>query len=461
MEQIKVPMNGYPTEKQQLFLKSTKPRVGYGGARGGGKSWAIRAKAKLLAFNYQGIKILIIRRSYPELVNNHITQLRKELLGIATYRDKDKILEFPNGSTIKFMYCANDSDLLNFQGAEFDVIFIDEATQLTEKMMTEIEACCRGVNDFPKRIYYTCNPGGVGHEYIKRVFVDRRFKDEENPDDYEFVQALVTDNEPLMKSNPDYIKNLEKLPPKRREAWLHGKWDIFEGQFFEEFTDDQKHYKDRVYTHVIEPFDIPKGWNIYRSYDWGYAKPFSCGWWAIDYDGVLYRILEYYGCTGEPNEGVKMTPDQQFKEIKRIESEHPYLKGRTINGYADPACWNKETGESVMDTAAKYGIYFSKGDNKRIAGWMQVHYRMQFDDNGYPMMYVFNHCKHFIRTIPLLTYSETKVEDVDTTQEDHIADETRYMCMSRPIKPIETKQPAIPQDDPLNMISKGDRYGII
>lgn len=445
---------GEPSDKQLSFLKANAKHIGFGGARGGGKSWAVRTKAKLLALRYSGIKILIVRRSYPELINNHINQLRRDLYGLATYKDKDKVFIFPNGSTINFMYCAKDSDLDKLQGVEYDVIFLDEATQLSEHQMKSITACLRGVNDFPKRIYYTCNPGGQGHAYIKRIFIDKNYKDGENPDDYIFIQSLVTDNKILMETDPEYIKMLEALPYRQKQAWRYGDWDIFEGQFFEEFTNDQNHYKDRTYTHVIEPFDIPKNWTIYRSYDWGYAKPFSCGWWAVDFDGVIYRILELYGCTGEPNEGVKWTPQKQFEEIARIENEHPYLKGRHIEGVADPACWNKETGESVIDTAMKYGIYFTKGDNKRIAGWQQVHYRMQFDDNGYPMMYVFNTCKNFIRTISLLMYSETKVEDLDTDLEDHIADETRYMCMSRPIKPIKAKANRLPQDDPLNMFKE-------
>lgn len=308
----------------------------------------------------------------------------------------------------------------------------------------------RGVNSFPKRIYYTCNPGGQGHGYIKRIFIDKHYEEGEDPDEYAFIQALVQDNTALMESDPTYIKNLEALPPKLRKAWLEGSWDMFEGQFFEEFVDDPKHYDDRQWTHVIEPFDIPPGWKIYRSYDFGYSKPFSCAWWAVDYEGRLYRILELYGWTGIPNEGVKWSPDKQFKEIKKVEDQHPYLKGKQIRGIADPAIWNKDTGESVNDVALRYHIYFDKGDHERIAGWMQMHYRMSFDDNGYPMMYIFKNCKNFIRTIPLMMYDETHVEDLNTELEDHIADESRYMCMSRPIKPVLANRSINDEDDPLN-----------
>lgn len=279
------------------------------------------------------------------------------------------------------------------------------------------------------------NPGGVGHNWVKRLFIDKRYEANENPADYMFVQSLVTDNLALMRSNPDYISQLEALPEKLKKAWLHGDWNVFDGQFFEEFRDDPEHYLDRQWTHVIEPFEIPDGWTIYRSFDWGYNHPFSCGWWAVDHDGILYRILELYGCTKTPNEGLKWHPQQVFKEIHRIECEHRWLKGKNIIGVADPAIWNGEYGESIEETASKAGVYFSKGDHERIAGWMQMHYRMAFDNNGYPMMYVFKNCVGFIRTIPSLVYDEHKVEDLDTDGEDHVADEVRYMCMSRPIEP--------------------------
>ena len=424
-----------PNPRQAEFLAATEKYIAFGGARGGGKSWAVRTKAKLLALRYGGIRLLILRRTYQELESNHIRFLRRELHGIAEYRATERIFTFPNGSTIEFGYCANDSDLDRYQGAEYDVIFIDECTQLKESWMRQLAACIRGVNDFPKRIYYTCNPGGPGHSYIKRLFIDRRFEAGEEPNDYRFIPARVTDNAALLKAQPDYARQLQTLPRRLRMAWLEGRWDVFEGQVFTEFADDPAHYQDRRYTHVIEPFDIPREWKVYRSYDFGYAKPFSCGWWAVDYDGVIYRILELYGCTNTPDEGVLWTPERQFREIRRIEDEHPYLKGRDIRGVADPAIWDASRGESVYETALKYRIYFEKGDNRRIAGWMQMHYRMQFDDEGYPRMYIFRTCRGFLRTVPQLLYSEQSPEDVDTKQEDHIADETRYFCMSRPLPP--------------------------
>lgn len=449
-----------PQPKQVEFLNCTKKYVGYGGSRGGGKSFAVRIKAIIMALNYKDIKQLIIRRTFPELKKNHIDNFNKLLqpliqAKLCKYNSTNKEFKFWNGATISFMYCDKEKDTDKLQGAEYDIIYIDEATQLTEKMMKDITACCRGVNDYPKRVYCTCNPGGRGHAYIKRIFIDKRYVDGENPDDYEFIQSGVKDNQALMKHNPEYIAQLKALPPARRKAWLDGSWDVYEGQVFEEFRDVPKHYKDRQWTHVIDPFEIPKGWKIYRSYDFGYAKPFSCAWWAVDYDGCMYRIMEYYGCKkDEDNVGLKITADEQFKEIARIENEHPWLKGKKIEGVADPAIWDTSRGESVAETAMRYGIYFEPGDHKRIAGWMQLHYRLQFDDNGYPMMYIFKNCKGFIRTIPALEYSETNPEDVNSDQEDHIADETRYFCMMRPISPTITVKKQVHLEDPLNMFNK-------
>lgn len=427
---------GRPNPKQLKAFRANKRYVGYGGARGGGKSWFVRWKAIWFCSKFPGIKVLITRKTYRELFNNHIAPLLVILHGIAKYNKSDKMFYFPNGSTITFGYCANDGDLGQYQGAEFDVWFADEAGQFLESWLVQIDACVRGVNGFPKRTYYTLNPGGPSHQYFKRLFVDRKYSEGEHPEDYTFIQALVTDNAALKDTQPEYVRSLEKLPPKLRKAWLEGDWDVYEGQFFEEFSDRPKHYRDRQFTHVIDPFEIPKDWKVYRSFDWGYNKPFSCGWWAVDYDGVAYRILELYGCTQTPNEGVKWPPEKVFGEIHRIETEHRWLAGKTIHGIADPAIWDAEMGVSIAETASRFRVHFSPGDNKRIPGWMQIHYRMAFDDNGLCRMYVFRNCKAFIRTIPILMYDEHKPEDIDTEMEDHVADEVRYFCMSRPVKPI-------------------------
>lgn len=444
-----------PNPKQALFFKAKGRYINYGGARAGGKSWAMRNKFVMLCSRYSGIQCLLLRRTLPELQENHVTPLLLLLKGVAPYNRQEKVFKFPNGSRLKLGYCANETDVLQYQGQAYDVIGLEEATMFTEFQFNCLRESNRSSGlmseKFAPRMYLTCNPGGVGHHWVKRLFVDKKYKDKERPEDYTFIPASVYDNAVFMERDPDYVAQLESLPEKRRKMMLLGEWDVAEGAFFEEFVDDPDHYIDRVKTHVIAPFEVPKEWKIYRSFDWGYNKPFSCAWWAVDYDGVIYRILEYYGCTENENEGVRKTSPEVFAEIQRIEREHRWLKGKNIHGVADPAIFSANGGESIAETAQKYGVYFSPGDNQRIPGWMQIHYRMAFDENGYPMMYVFNNCKAFIRTIPVLMYDKNKVEDLDTSLEDHVADETRYFCMSRPIKPRQAAIPDKYATNPLNL----------
>ena len=458
---------GRPNPKQYKFLHDEHRHVAFGGARGGGKSHAIRTKAILLAAEYPGITIMIIRRTYPELRANHIEPLTK-LLQIGKpdtpikYNDSHKEIIWPNGSKIRFGYCNSNSDIHRYQGMEVDVLFLDEATQLEEDWIKAFQACVRGVNEFPKRIYYTCNPGGKSHAYIKRLFVDKQYLPGEHPEDYSFTQSLVWDNKVLMESDPDYIRMLEAQPEQRRKAWMDGDWNVFEGQVFEEFRNDPAHYEDRIWTHVIDEFDIPRDWYIYRGYDHGYAKPFSVGWYAVDRQGVIYRIRELYGCTREANKGVQWNIREIAEHIKEIENTDPLLKGKKIRGIADPAIWakgsNGENGESIEDMFNRFGIYNNKGDHTRMAGLMQCHWRLAFDEEGFPMFYVFNTCKNFIRTIPTLIYDEHNVEDIDSDGEDHIYDEWRYICMEMPITPRKAYKPQPVYNDPLNLYTKEGKW---
>lgn len=452
-----------PNPKQKRAMLSRVKYIGYGGARGGGKSWFCRAKSSLMCLRYTELRCLILRRTYQELRGNHIEPLLKLLKckdpdkskRIAVYNDTRKEFLFPNGSIIKLGYCKSEDDKYQYQGQEYDAIFFDECTHFTWSQVQFIITCLRNTrDDFRTRVYFMGNPGGVGHIWFKRLFIDRAYNESENAEDYEYIPATVDDNKLLMQNDPDYVKLLDALPEKMRLAHRYGDWNVFDGQFFEEFTivapteEDQRH---RKWTHVIEPFEIPDSWPIYRSYDFGYAKPFSFAWWTVDHDGRIYRILEYYGCVkNSPNEGLKLTPAEQFKKAHEIEHTHRWLKGKKIYGPADPAIWDQSRGESIAETAERYGIYFDKGDHERIAGWMQLHYRMAFDEEGLPMLYIFNNCKAFIRTIPTLQYSESKPEDLDTNGEDHVADEARYFCMTRVIKPRKNMDKKRIADDPLD-----------
>lgn len=336
-------------------------------------------------------------------------------------------------------------------------MWLEEAYEIDrEEDFDMLDESIRGTVPAPlfKQITLTFNPWSQSH-WIKKRFFDT---EDEN------ILAKTTNylcNEWLDEADREKFEDMKERNPKRYLVAGLGDWGIEGGAVFEEFRDDPTHYDDRIETHVIAPFDIPKVWPIYRSFDFGYSKPFSCAWWAIDYDGRLYRILELYGCVkDEPDTGVKWSPDEIFKEIKRIETEHRWLEGKRVQGIADPAIWEASHGVSIAETAEKYGVYFEKGDHKRLPGWMQVHYRMQFDENGIPMMYIFSNCKAFIRTIPLLMYDEHKPEDIDTKMEDHVADEVRYMCMANPMKPMHVKERKPEVFDPLSGddITQRDRY---
>ena len=442
---------GNPNPKQDAVMHLRNRFIAYGGARGGGKSWLVRNWTILHALYYPGIKILIVRQTYAELERNHIRPMRIITRTFARYNEQKKLLSFRNGSTIEFGYCRNAKDMENYQGGEWDIICIDEATNIPEECIKMFTACNRGVSKYPRFTLYTMNPGGRSHAYFKRLFIDRQFNPGEDPNDYAFVQALVQDNSILMQNDPEYLKNLQALPEKLRKAWLEGRWDVFSGQFFGDFlaTPD-----DKGRCHVIDPFPPPPEWKVFHTYDYGYHRPFAMQWHALSPDNVDYLIMEWYGCGKEPNEGIHMTAEQQFSEIARIEHTHPWLRNRKIYGWADPAIWQKEsTGHSISETAERHGVYFEPGINDRINGWAEVHNRLYFDENNQAKFYVFRNCQDFIRTIPSLIYDEHKPEDLDTEGEDHDADAWRYGCMAHKLPPriIIPEAKVLPRMDPLEL----------
>ena len=478
-----------PQEKQLRFLERTEYEVLYGGAAGGGKSDALLVEA-LRQVHIPHYRAILFRKTYPQL--SELIDRSQALYGPAfpgaRYNESKHCWIFPSGAKIFFGAMQHTQDRVNYQGKRYDFIGFDELTHFTWEEYSYMFSRNRpsphpGAKE--KTLCYiraTTNPGGIGHGWVKQRFIDGaepgvRIEEPVEvhlPDgttktmvrDRVFIPATVFDNKALLEENPEYLASLALLPEKERNALLYGNWDAFEGQYFTEFrthpdaarcaqagiTVEEAKQQGR-WTHVIEPLDLNsgsrRGWKILRSYDFGYAKPFSCGWWAVDYDGCLYRILELYGCSSIPNEGVRWTPEQQFREIAKIESTHPWLKGRQIQGVADPAIWDRSRGPSIADTAAEFGIYFTPGDHARIPGWMQCHYRLQFDENGYARCYVFENCQGFIRTIPLMMYDTCRPEDLDSALEDHIADEWRYLCMSRPVKPLRPVEQVSLMKDPL------------
>ena len=442
-----------PQKKQAIFMSRPEYEALYGGAAGGGKSDAIVVEA-LRQVHIPYYKGLILRKTYPQLAEliDKSLKLYSAAFKKARYNDSKHTWTFPSGAKIIFGSMQHTKDKVKYQGQAYDFIAFDELTHFTFDEYNYLFSRNRP-NGPGTRCYIraTANPGGVGHGWVKERFIsaappmtpieERVYVEVPEGGAVEkvlqriFVPSTVFDNDALMKNDPMYISRLAMMPEAEKKALLYGDWDSFSGQVFTEWKNDIEHYEDRKNTHVINPFKIPSDWKIYRGFDFGYAKPFSVGWYAVDFDGRLYRIREYYGCTGVPNEGVKFEPALIAQKIREIENGDENLKGKKIYGIADPSIFDESRGESVARIMEKAGVYADGGDNSRIAGKMQIHHRLTFDEEGVPMFYCFSSCKHFIRTIPALVYSERDVEDIDTDTDDHIYDELRYVCMENPITP--------------------------
>lgn len=470
-----------PQPKQRLFLSRGEYETLFGGAAGGGKSDAMLAEA-LRQVNIPHYKGIIFRKTYPQLTEliDRSMAIYKRAFPRSTYNDQKHCWRFPSGAKIYFGSMQHEQDKTKYQGKAFDFIGFDELTHFTfseySYMFSRNRPTGPGTRCYIKA---SCNPGGIGHAWVKSRFITPAPPMTPIKDKYQiilpnghtitetrsriFIPSMVFDNQKLIQNNPKYVASLAMLPEKERNALMYGDWDSFEGQAFTEWKNAQfktgingNMVPNNKFTHVIEPFEIPDHWRIYRGFDWGYSKPFSVGWYVFDTKGKMYRICEYYGCTGQPNEGVKMEPHAVAKEIRRIEDTHELLKGRKCIGIADPAIFDKSTGPSIAESMEgnPYYISFSPADHKRIPGKMQVHYRLAFDERGDSMFQVFNTCKNFIRTLPDLIYSSKNVEDIDTDGEDHIYDEFRYVCMENTISPRKNIITTQPQDDPLNLFNK-------
>ncbi len=421
----------YP--KQKEFCLATNKYICYGGARGGGKSHVSRIKMCLLALNYNGIQILLLRRTLKELRENHVLQLQKLLKDIAVYKESTKEFLFPNGSRIVLGYCDNEKDVLQYQGQAYEVIVLEEATHFTEfqfQTLTESNRMSGNMKEpFNPRMYFTCNPGGVGHLWVKRLFIDKDYTPTENPDDYKFIPSLVFENKYIMERDPNYIKVLENLPEDRKQAMLYGNWDIFDGQFFREFKRS---------VHVIEPFQIPEHWNRYIAMDYG-LDMFAVLFIAIDTKGKAYVYNEIH----KPNLIVSEAR-QTLKSIMR------HYKYKYI--YAPPDLWNRnrDTGKSTAELFYEGGIDLTKASNNRIAGWLNVKEWLKvkkvrdeqtgelYEDSD---LKIFSNCINLIKYLPQLQHDEKEPNDVATEPHEptHITDALRYFCVSRTAPTKEVK----------------------
>ena len=465
-----------PQPKQALFMSRPEYEALYGGAAGGGKSDALIIEA-LRQVDIPHYKGLILRKTFPQLAELIEKSIKyySQAIPKAKYNDTRHTWTFPSGAKIIFGSMQHLQDRTKYQGQAYDFIAFDELTHFEWQEYSYMFSRNRP-NGPGTRVYMraTANPGGVGHAWVKERFItagkpmvpivqENRIR---HPDGREeivkqsriFIPSSVFDNEALMNNDPMYVQRLASMPEAEKNALLYGDWDSFTGQVFSEWSNLPEHYADRRGTHVINPFVVPDTWRVIRSFDWGYSKPFAAGWFAVDYDGRIYMIREYYGCNGEPDVGVREDPTTVARRIKEIEATDLNLKGRNIYGVADPAIFGDSGTGSVAELMEKEGVYFGRGNNDRLSGKMQCHYRLKFDENGVPMFYVFSTCKNFIRTIPGLVYSERHVEDVNTDGEDHLYDMWKYVLMENPISPKPEVKEIIPSFDPLNLYADKVQY---
>lgn len=349
---------GSVSEPQKRFLESTTAYTCYGGARGGGKTHIARVKAVGLAFNYPGIQILMVRAHYPELEQNLINPILAWVPAeLYSYNGTAHQMTFYNGSVIKFGHYDGRAAENEYQGVQYHIIFLEEATQLSERAFQFLCSCCRSNDDLPKRVYLTCNPGGVGHKWVKNLFIDRRFRVDrdnpertQNPDDYLFIPAKVDDNPWLMENSPMYLQMLANLPDDLRAAHRYGDWNALSGAYFSNFNEA---------THVVKRFKIPTSWPQYRSFDYG-LDALAVGWFAIDQDGRAWchRYFEEAG----------LVVQDAAKAILQNSSSYE----RVTATYAPPDMWNrqKDTGKTMADIFYQNGLSIVKADNNRVQGHM-------------------------------------------------------------------------------------------
>ena len=424
------------TGPQTQFLAASEREVFYGGARGGGKSYAMLVDP--LRYCHRAThRALLIRRTMPELRDliNHSQRLFSRSFPGAKWREQEKEWRFPSGAKIEFGYAENMTDVLRYQGQSYTWIGIDELPQYpTPDIYNFLRSSLRSVDpEIPVFMRATGNPGNVGSQWVREMFVNPSTPNKKfdvkistpvgvRKISRRFIPAKLQDNPYLMQTD-DYYIMLASLPETQKRQFLDGDWDAFDDSAFPEF---------KKQTHVVESFEIPKGWYRFRAADWGYSSPACCLWFAIDYDNNIWIYRELYV--------TKNTADQFARKV--LELEH----GEYINyGVLDSSTWAKrgDVGPSIAETMIQNGCRWRPSDRSpksRINGKLEVHKRFTLNpDTKEPGLMILSNCRNLIRTLSTLPVDSNNPEDVDTKAEDHAYDALRYGCMSRPLHPAYAK----------------------
>jgi hypothetical protein len=435
---------------QTLLIQCPVFEVFYGGARGGGKTEGSIGDWLEHSSRYGENAIgIFFRRKLVQLAE--VIARTKQLfpkLG-AKYNEQQKTWTMRNGARLKFAYLEKDADAEEYQGHSYTRVYVEEVTNFPSSgPIDKLRATLRSGAGVPVGMRLTGNPGGAGHNWVKRRYIDpapggfkiitetMEIMGKEVSLSRVFIPSKIGDNQLLMQNDPTYVLRLYQAGSKALvKAWLEGNWDLVDGAFFDNWDTDR----------IILPLDwlkaIPKHTLRFRSFDWGSAKPFSVGWWAMSDGqwglphGAMLRYREWYGASG-PNKGLKLTADLVAQGILNRERGEPISYG-----VADPSIFIRNGGPSIMELMLKEGCAWRKGDNRREPGWQKMRqmlgnipldYRFPEAGTTDPLIFVLECCEDSIRTIPTLQHDDVKAEDLDTEAEDHVADDWRYGVMSRP-----------------------------
>ena len=419
------------TGPQRDFLAASEREVFYGGARGGGKSYAMLVDP-LRYCHKESHRALLLRRTMPELRDliNHSQRLYGKAYPGAKWREQEKEWRFPSGAKIEFGYAENMTDALRYQGQSYTWIGIDELPQYpSPDIYNFLRSSLRSVDTtIPVYMRATGNPGNIGSQWVREMFVNPAVPNAtfgvniNTPVGTKvitrrFIPAKLQDN-PYLTQTDDYYAMLASLPEVQRKQFLDGDWDAFEDSAFPEFDKS---------IHIVDPFEVPKGWQKFRSADWGYSSPACVLWFAIDYDNNLWIYRELYT--------KKITADVFARKVLMLEKDE-YIR----YGILDASTWAKrgDIGPSIAETMIREGCRWRPSDRtpkSRISGKLEIHKRLKPSETAKkePGLRIFSTCRNLIRTFPLLPLDDHNPEDINTDAEDHAYDALRYGCMSRPM----------------------------